>query len=75
MDNALSVHEVDDGDELPHVLGRLGLGEPLLRPDPLQEFTAPEVFRHDVGVNIILRTQNTQIFNVINIVLVITRII
>ena len=57
MDDALSVHEVDDRDELPHVLGRLGLAEPLLHPDSLQKLAAPQVLSHDVGVNLILKKQ------------------
>jgi len=60
VDDTLSVHEVDDGDELPHVLGRLGLAEPLLRPDTLQEFTTPQVLCHDVCVNIILNKQTKE---------------
>ena len=60
VDNALSVHEVDDGNELPHVLGRLGLAEPLLCPDSLQELAAPQVLSHDVGVNLILKKQKNK---------------
>ena len=69
MDDPLSVHKVDDGDELPHVLGRLGLAEPLLRPDSLQELAAPEVLSHDVGVNFILvKQKKTMLINcVLNI--------
>ena len=55
VNDALTVHEVDDFGHLLDVLGRLDLGETFPTSEPIEKFAASKKFGDDVRVDIILK--------------------
>jgi hypothetical protein len=62
VNDALSVHEVDDVDQLSDVSRRLGFGEPFLPSDSVEQLAASEKLGDYVGVNVVLKKREICIF-------------